>query len=281
MSCLNDGKCGFPKSLATTGTVLRRGRGIDPTDHAGSMPVMIVSDSMAARVWPGRDPIGECLRVDEATAPCREVVGVVAAIRRDDLTNDDGLQYYIPSSQGTPGMGGLLVRYGNGAAAHSEAMRVALQPLIPGDGYVAPLALAEIVDPLQQSWRLGATVFTWFAVLSLLLACGGVYSVIAYDVSRRSHELSVRLALGARPRGIVSLVLAGSLRVMGVGLAVGLALELLIAPLVEPQLFGITARDPISIAAATLALAIAASLAAVLPASRASRVDPARALREA
>ena len=270
-----------PDYFATTGTTLRRGRGIDRTDQTGSTPVMIVSDSMAARIWPRRDPIGECLRVGEATASCRQVVGVAAAIRRDDLTNDDGLQYYIPTSQGNPGMGGLLVRFADGAAAHSEAMREALQPLIPGDGYVAPLALTDIIDPLRQSWRLGATVFTWFAVLALLLACGGIYSVIAYDVSRRSHELSIRLALGARQRGIVSLVLMGSLRVMAVGIAVGLVLAVFIGPFVEPQLFGITARDPFSMAAATLALGVAASLAAIFPASRASRVDPAHALREA
>jgi predicted permease len=269
-----------PAYFTTVGTALLRGRGIVDSDQAGSEPVMVVSDSLAARMWPGRDPIGECLRAGAADAPCARVVGVAAAIRRDGLLEDAGNQYYIPATQARRGDGGIVLRLSGDAVANAERVRRTLQPLLPADSYITPLPLANVVDPLLRSWRVGALLFTTLGVLALVLACGGLSAIIAYDVTRRAHELAVRLALGARNQAIVRLVFMDTMRISVLGVGVGVVLTVLLAPYLQSQLFETPARDTRSILIAAFTLLAAAALAAWLPALRAARIPPARALRE-
>ncbi|HEY0928987.1 MAG TPA: ADOP family duplicated permease [Gemmatimonas sp.] len=269
-----------PEYFAAMGTALLRGRGIVDSDQATSEPVMVVSDSLAARLWPGRDPIGECLRAGAADAPCARVVGVAVAIRRDGLLEDAGNQYYIPATQSRRGDGGIVVRLAGDAAADAERVRRTLQPLLPADSYVTPLPLTNVVDPLLRSWRVGAWLFTALGALALVLACGGLSAIIAYDVTRRAHELAVRLALGARDQAIVRLVFVDTMRISVLGVGIGVVLTVLLAPHLQSQLFETPARDARAIGIAAITLLAAAALAAWLPAMRAARIPPARALRE-
>ncbi len=269
-----------PEYFRTMGTPLLQGRGIAHTDTEAGEPVLVVSDSMARRLWPNGDAIGSCLRIGTRDAPCRRVVGIAASIRRSGLLRDAGMQYYVPVPQGLRGGGGVIVRLRGDGRTGAESVRQALHPLVPGDGYLAALPLRDVIDPLTASWRLGATVFTGFGVLALLLACGGLYSVIAYDVARRRHELGVRLALGAQQHAIVALVLRTNLRITLTGVVIGMGIALAAAPWLRGQLFEVSPHDPVSLVLAAMAMVVAATVAVVVPARRAAGIDPAISLRE-
>ncbi len=272
-------QAGSPTYFATMGTRVLRGRPIADTDRRGAPLAMVVSASMARTLWPGGEAIGRCVKVGSDTMPCAEVVGIAEDVKRESLTDDAGLLYYLSMAQYPPGAGGLFVRTRGPAAEQAEAVRRGLQGLMPGGSYVNVTPMDDFVAPNMRSWQLGATMFTAFGLLALLVAAVGLYSVIAYNVSQRRHELSVRVALGARTGDIVRLVLRDALRLAVVAVALGTAMVLYASRWVEPLLFGTSARDPLILAAIGAGLLLVAALASFVPALRASRVHPAVALR--
>jgi ABC-type lipoprotein release transport system permease subunit len=160
-----------------------------------------------------------------------------------------------------------------------ETVRRRLQQEMPGASYVRLTPFSEVMGQQTQSWRLGATMFVAFGVLALVLAAVGLYSVIAYNVAQRQHELGVRVALGASGSDVIRLVVSDGLKVVGAGIAGGLLIALWAGRFVEPLLFSVSPRDPsvfTLVAAALIGVAIAASW---VPARRASRVDPNVVLR--
>jgi putative ABC transport system permease protein len=264
--------------FVTMGTRLLRGRGITDQDVVGAPRVMVVSTSMAGALWPGRDPMGLCVRIGGDTVPCTTVVGVAEDIKSRSLGDDAAFFYYLAADQFHPDMGGLFVRV-HAAARARETVRRALQPLMPGPSYVTVTPVSDAVSGETQSWRLGATLFTVFGLLALVLAAIGLYSVIAYNVARRTHEMGVRVALGAGMRDLVRLVLTEGVVLAGLGVALGTVIALIVGRWVAPLLFEESPRDPavfVFVAATLLAVALVASLA---PARRAGRVDPMQALR--
>jgi ABC-type antimicrobial peptide transport system permease subunit len=150
---------------------------------------------------------------------------------------------------------------------------------MPGDAYVAVTPLAEIIGQQKRSWQLGATMFTAFGALALVIAAVGLYSVIAYDVTQRGHELSVRVALGARARDVTRVVVAQGFRFATVGIGVGLGVALLAARWLQPLLFRQSATDPSVYAGVGAVLLVVSVAACAAPARRATRVDPMVALR--
>ncbi len=269
-----------PDYFATMGTRILRGRGISDADRAGAPLAMVVSRAMARKLWPSRDPLGECVRVGADTAPCTYVVGVAENIKNSSLEDDPTLFYYLAAAQFHPERAGLFVRMSGDASQSRESLRRALQPLMPSASYVNVTPLAEIVASRTRSWELGATMFVLFGLLALVLAAAGLYAVIAYDVTQRTHELGVRVALGARSSQLVAMVVGDGARVAVAGIALGLAISLAAAGRVEPLLFQESARDPVVYAGVALVLLAAAALACALPARRAAGVEPARTLRE-
>ena len=265
--------------FATMGTQLLRGRGITDQDVAGAPRVMVVSDAMARVLWPGREPLGECVRVGADTAPCTTVVGVAENIKSQSLSDDPGFFYYLSSAQSNPDMGGLFVRVRGYAPRSGEAIRRRLQPLMPGPSYVTVTPLTDVLGGQARSWRLGATMFTVFGLLALVLAAIGLYSVIAYNVAQRTHELGVRVALGAQVPDLVRLVLVEGMRLALVGVLLGAAIALIVGRWVQPLLFAVSPRDPVVFGAVAVVLLGIAALASVIPARRAGRVDPLQALR--
>jgi ABC-type antimicrobial peptide transport system permease subunit len=151
---------------------------------------------------------------------------------------------------------------------------------MPGDGYITTTSMHDIVDPQVRSWRLGATMFLAFGGLALVLAAIGLYSVIGYDVAQRTHELGIRIALGARLGDVVRLVVGDGLRVALIGMAVGGVVALWAGRWIAPLLFAQSPRDPVVFAAVTAVLLAVALLASAIPALRATRVNPNVALRE-
>ena len=266
----------------TTGTRIITGRALNSQDRRGTPLVMVVSDSMARTLWPGRDSVGQCVKVGGPTYPCSEVVGVAENIHQYEIRQESSLQYWFPESQEqgqNSGAFGVLVRVGGDPSRFAPALRTALLPSLPAALHLTVRPLGTSVQRALRPWRLGATMFTAFGALGLLIAMVGLFSALAYAVSQRRREFGVRVALGARSSGIVGMVLVQGLRYAIMGLAIGLAIALFAGGQLAPLLLGVGPRDPLVTLGVTLALGVTATLAGVVPAWRASRVDPADALR--
>jgi len=240
---------------------------------------MVVSDSMAKTLWPGRDALGQCVRVRFETAPCTYVVGVAENIKAERLGDDPTFYYYLSSAQWDPENGGLFVRMAGPAARSAEVVRRRLQQTMPGASYVSVMPFAEILGNETRSWQLGATMFLAFGGLALALAAIGLYSVMAYNVTQRVHELGVRAALGAQQGDLVRLVLGDGLKVGTAGIVIGVVIALAGGQWIGPLLFQVSPHDPLVFAVVSLTLLAVTVLASVFPSRRAARVDPMVALR--
>jgi putative ABC transport system permease protein len=173
----------------------------------------------------------------------------------------------------------LMLRVAGNAPDYAERVRRGLQRQMPGASYVTITPFSEIVGSQTKAWELGATMFVAFGLLALVLAAIGLYSVIAYNVAQRTHEMGVRVALGAQTRDVVQLVVRQGVLLGAVGLAIGAAVALGASRWVKPLLFNESASDPLVFAFVTLVLLAVALAASWIPARRAARVDPQVALR--
>lgn len=234
---------------------------------------------MARVLFPGRDPIGECVRIMAQTAPCATVVGVANNIKVQQLGDDPALLYYLSAEQWHPDRGGLFIRTRGSAAGFAESIRHELQRTMPGASYVTVTPLSEIIGHETQSWELGATMFLIFGALALTLAAIGLYSVIAYSVAQRTPELGIRTALGARFGDVIRLVLGEGMAIGMIGVAIGVVLALVGSRWVGPLLFDESPRDPLVFGGVAAVLLGVVALASYIPALRAARVDPVVALR--
>jgi predicted permease len=268
-----------PSYFATMGTRIIRGRGFTDADRDGAPRVLIISQSMARKVFPKADALGNCIRVGADSVPCSTVVGVAEDIVDRNLGDPAGLQYYAPIAQNGSVGNGLFVRARGDATDMAGTVRRELQRLMPGVSYVTVTPLTKILEPNVRPWRLGATMFALFGGLALLLAAVGLYSVIAYNVTQRSHELGVRIALGAQGRDVLRLVVGSSLRVAIAGTVIGGTIALVAGRFIAPLLYHVSPKDPLIYAMATVTLLGVAVLASLVPARRATRVDPNVALR--
>ncbi|HKG92102.1 MAG TPA: ABC transporter permease [Gemmatimonadaceae bacterium] len=266
-----------PEYFAAAGTRILRGRGIAAEDRAGAPLVAVLSDLAARSIWPNEEALGKCVKVGADTAPCRTVVGIAEDIRRS-FDEGPARHVYMSSAQYADSRG-LFVRTRGEARGHTETVRRELQRLMPGAAYVEARPVQELVDPEIRPWRLGATMFTIFGGLALLVAAVGLYSVISYGVAQRTHELGVRVALGARSGDVVRLVVGEGTRVALVGIVLGLGVALFAGRYVKPLLYSVSERDPATFAVVIVALLVVAVAASFIPALRASRVDPNVALR--
>jgi putative ABC transport system permease protein len=214
---------------------------------------------------------------------CTTVIGVAENTRARGLTDDNELAYYMPMAQYRVVFGAttprLYIRVRGRADDFAETVRARLQRAVPGPGYVMTAPFHVLVDPTRRSWESGATMFMAFGGLALALAAIGLYAVIAFSVSQRTQELGVRIALGALPRDVLRLIVAEGARVTLVGVAIGVGIALAASRGIAPLLFGVSPRDPIVYATVGLVLVSVGIAASLVPAARASRVDPNTALR--
>jgi putative ABC transport system permease protein len=276
-----------PEYFDVMQTRILRGRSLGARDVAGSPPVTIVSSAMARALWPNRDPIGECLEIgwtnaaEVRTPPCTMVVGIAEDAAHQGLTDEQRFMYYLSADQMGPGWASrIIVRLqGQPTASEMERVRAALQRVMPGDGFVVLRRMQDVVDDQSRSWRLGATLFVAFGGLAVVVAAVGLYGVIGYTIAQRMHELGMRVALGARSRHILTLVLREGVEFAAAGAAVGLTIAIVASRWIEPLLYKQSSRDPLvylSVAALMILVGLAAS---AVPAWRAVRADPNRALR--
>lgn len=273
-----------PDYFKVMGTRILRGRSFTSGDVDGAARVAIVSQSMAKKLWPDRDALGQCLFVAwEASpkTPCSQVVGVAEDVAAQRLMDEERLMYYVPVEQmDAAGASSINVRLsGNEVAAGVERVRAAMQAVMPGDGFVVVTALQRRVDEQRRAWRLGATLFLAFGGLAAIVAAVGLYGVTAYNVAQRMHELGVRIALGAGSARIMGMVLRAALATTGIAIAIGLAMALVGSRWLEPLLYRQSPRDPLVYAGVALGMIAVTIAAASVPARRAMRADPNRALR--
>src|SRR5205823_8673832 len=234
-----------PTYFATMGTRIVRGRGFTDADREGSPHVLVISETMAKKIWPKADVLGQCIRVGSDTVPCSTVVGIAADIVDRNLTDPPGKQYYAPATQHGGFGNGLFVRTHGDATGMVSTVRRELQRLMPGVSYVSVTPLTKILEPNVRPWQLGATMFALFGALALLLAAVGLYSVIAYNVTQRCHELGVRIALGAQTGDVLRLVVGSGLRVAVAGIVIGGAIALVAGRFIAPLLYRVSPMDPL------------------------------------
>jgi putative ABC transport system permease protein len=267
--------------FATVGIPLLRGRVFERSDGEDSERVAVVSPSLAERLWPGEDPIGKLVQIsmDSDLRPST-VVGIVGDVRGDyGIEQEPRPTFYAPFRQ-HPGSLRIfeIVMRTRDAAGVVPAAREIVQRM--NAGIVPQFSTSEQNYAAQLApRRLNLVLIGVFGGTALLLALAGIYGSIAFHIARRSHEIGVRMALGARPNRVVSMVLRRSLLLAGIGVAAGIALALAASRLASSLLFGIAPYDPVSYVLAAAVLLFAAAAAAWVPALRAARVDPVTALR--
>jgi predicted permease len=267
---------------------LRHGRFFTDQDNEHSPRVIVVDDVFARKFFPNQDPIGKRIQSDSFAGA--EIVGVVAHVKQWGLDVDDTVklqsQFYIPCAQMSdafvamaPSGSGVVVRSDQAGAGLLDSIRHASQQISSELVIFGSQAMDEIVATSIADRRFSMILLVVFATLALLLASVGIYGVISYVVGQRTHEIGIRMALGARPLDILRLVLSGAGRLAIIGIAVGLVSALGLTRLMANLLYGIGPNDPLTFIAVPAVLISVALLASYLPARRATKVDPVVALR--
>ena len=267
--------------FATVGTRRLRGRLFDARDAAATEPVTVVNEAMASVFWPGQEALDRCLTVYDDAIPCVRVVGVVQNVKQWSLTGDAPPMFYVPIEQAREIDGPLLLIRPTGNADEAiERVRAELLRLWPDLPWVNIFPIQRQIDPQVRPWRMGALLFSLFGLLALVVAGSGLYSVLAYLVEQRRHELGVRAALGASSRELLGETVRRGLAPATFGLAIGGLLALPLGHRLEPLLYQTTGHDPLVFGLAGGLLLVVALAGTLVPALRASRADPVTALRE-
>ncbi|MEO7271128.1 MAG: ABC transporter permease [Vicinamibacterales bacterium] len=277
----NTGPSVFPRIvdqhyLQAMGVALKAGRFFDDRDRAGTQRTVIINDHLARELWPGRDPIGQQITQGDGTT----VIGVVGDVRHGTLEKAGGNEMYLNYRQSADWSGmEMVVRSSRDAASLAPEVRTALRaydPSLPsGDFY----QLEDLIDNAVAPRRLTTRLLGFFSALALTLAAIGLYGVISQSVVQRTREIGIRMAIGAQPRQVLGLVLSSGLKLVGIGVAIGLAGAFALTRVLQTLLFGVTAHDPLTFAGNAALLVAVATAACLLPALRATRVNPIVALR--
>lgn len=269
-----------PDYFRALGTRVLRGRGFTAEDRLGAPPVVTVNETLAKLYWPGEEPIGQCIYVEDATS-CARVVGVVASARQNSIREAPRADFFTPLAQRSDGLVAttLFVRSEGEATRSIPVVRQVLQALRPDLPYASIVTLQSRVDVQLHAWRLGAVVMTAFGLLALVLAVVGLYAVVAYATAQRTQEIGVRLALGASRADVLRLVGWDALRIAAGGITGGACVAFGLGGFARDLLFQTDPHDPRLVIAAVVVLAVSAAAASFVPAWRASRTDPTVALR--
>jgi putative ABC transport system permease protein len=238
-----------------------------------------VNEAFAARAWPNEDALGRRLRFGPATEPWSEVVGVVANVKHDGLHVSDSPQCYSPHFQQPWPFLAIALRSPLEQAALLAAARQAAQKIDPNLPLIEPLSMEKRLEQTLVTRRLILSLFSLFAVVAFVLAIIGLYGVMAYSVTQRRQELGIRMALGATAADTLRLIVGQGMRLVTLGVAVGVIGALVVSRLLTTLLFGVSAVDAPTFVGVALSLLLIALVACWIPARRATKVDPLIALR--
>ncbi len=269
--------------FATMQIPLRRGRYFTQAGRQNSQPVAIIDENLARQYWPNRNPLGQRIR-NGSHEPWATVVGIVAHVKHSQLAADSAKGvYYFPIYQTLARDSARTVffvaRTAGNPASLRDSIRLAVQSVDPRQAVFDIKTMDERIALALGPQQFAVSLLTAFAAIALLLAALGLYGVISYNVTQRTRELGIRAALGASRPQILAMVIKQAMRLVALGAIVGFVVALSLARLLSAQLFHVSTLDPATFAWTALALALAALLAACIPAWRATRVDPMQALR--
>jgi len=270
--------------LETMGLQLVAGRFFSESESRSHLAV--INESAARKFWPGENALGSCVVLGDQveSEPCNTIVGIVADMKWRGISESTQLQVFVPHEMEGQTSPLLLVGMSHPLSEDigslENEMRQAAMSAEPRLDWTTVRSLTSVLSPDYRSWRLGATMFSAFGLLALVLASVGLYSAISYMVAQRTHDMGVRRALGASRWRVARLVVQQGVTVVGAGIAIGLAVAIGAAGRLEGLLFEVAPRDPVILAFTALALLVVSALACAVPALRAARVSPMEALQE-
>src|SRR6266508_1632319 len=267
-----------PGYFNTWGVPLFAGRDFNEHDTAESPNVFLISQAGAQKVFRNENPIGKTLLTTSLGVPC-EIVGIVGDVRSVRVNEAPRMEFYRPWTQENYPFVNVTVRTNLKLDAATKAVQSAVSKVNPGLAIAVPQMMDAVVAQALGQARLMMWLLGIFAGVALLLASIGIYGAVAYSVEQRTGEIGVRMALGAQTADVLRLVVRQGMRPVIFGLVVGLAAVLALGRLIASQLYQTSAFNPFLLGAATIVLAVAALLACLLPARRATRIDPIQALR--
>jgi predicted permease len=269
-----------PDYLPTLGVPVIEGRGVDATDMAGAPDVAVVNETMARKFWPNESAIGHTFQTVNTSRPATyRIVGVSRDHKRHGVLEQSSPFIYFAAAQRPTRYNFLLARTAGDSTALVNAIRRELLAMEPGLVFVSANTMEENVALSLTPARVGAMLAAAFGGLGTLLAAIGLYGVIAFSVTRRTREIGVRMALGARPEKVLGMIMRQGFSIVGIGLLAGGVLAAVAAFALQDVLYGVQPLDPLAWTLAFSAMAVAAALANFVPARRAMRIDPMTALR--
>jgi putative ABC transport system permease protein len=272
-----------PGYFQTMGIPLLKGRAFTDQDRAGAPRVAIVNDTFVRLHYPNENPIGQRIRMGRNSSIVREIVGVVGSVKHYALNDKDAAQMYEPFAQ-MPNQGMTFVlKTSVEPTSLTAAVRHEIQAVDPEQPVASTISLAQMLSDSTALPRVQSLLLGVFAAIALVLAAVGLYGVMAYSVSLRTQEIGIRMALGAHRQTVLMMVLRQALVLTGAGLVLGLlgsiALGKSLTTVLEPLLFQVDPSDLTTLATVPIVLVIVALVAAMIPARRATQVDPIQALR--
>ena len=273
-----------PNYFRAMGIPLQRGRFFDSRDVADAPPVILINRRLAEHFWPNEDPTGKRLKIGPADSPnaWAAVVGVVGDVQQEALNREQKFELYVPYAQERRGFVAprdLVVRTAGDPQAVAGAVREAVWSVDKDQPVSNIKTMEQVVGTAVSRERFQTLLLALFATLALVLACVGLYGVISYAVVQRTHEIGVRIALGAKPADVLRLVINQGMALTLIGLVLGVAVSFAVTRVMSEMLFGVTATDPLTFAGVPVVLGVIAFLACYIPARRATKVDPLVALR--
>jgi len=261
-------------------TPLVRGRLFAENDEAGKEQVAIIDEATARHYWGGRDSLGRHLRFGQnPKQPWLSIVGIVKDVKHDGLDVDGVPHIYAPMYQRQGRVFSIVARTSLPASILEPQIRHEVQSVDPGLPLFNVRSMREVMDDSLAPRRFSSTMVGGFAAIALLLASIGIYGLLAYMVGQKSHEIGVRVALGAQPSDILRLILRHGMLLSGAGILAGLLLAAVTAPMIASMLYGVRPIDPLVFLSVPVVFLVVAFMATSVPARRAMRVDPMVALR--
>jgi predicted permease len=271
-----------PGYFSTLGIPILVGREILESDHAGAPKVCVVNEAFVRRFFQGRNPIGMQItsKEDDTRSSC-QIVGVARDARTENLRSAVRTRYFVSAAQAPFKTDGyfFLVRTVSENASIPTTMRETVQHVDAALSLVSPQTIEDRLAPLTAQDRITTQLVSIFGGAAMALAAIGLYGVLSYSVGRRKREIAIRIALGAQPSGVITLLLRETMRVVAIGLVFGLGLAYLASRLIQNQLYGVALEDPLTLASAVGVLIVVALMSAYLPAYNASKLDPITTLR--
>lgn len=261
----------------TLGVPIVAGREFQRTDDENAVPVAVINETMAAKYWPGKDPIGQRLRVKDRWL---QIVGVAKDVKYENKLELPRSFFYVPMRQNFLESNALLIRTRETPGAIRAALAREVRALDPNLAPTAPFRVQEQVDRKGYTQRLAATLIAIFGAMALFLAAIGLYAVMSYSVSQSTRELGLRMALGANARDLLRLVVSHGLQLTAAGIVFGGIAALILTRLMGNMLYKVSPHDPLAFGCAIVVITIASLTACFLPAWRATRIDPVQALRQ-